>query len=430
MAEILRMPEVAAGTTEAVLAAWNVGVEAPYSAGTALVTVETEKAVVDVEAESDGVLLRLLVEPGTTVEVGTPIAVYGAAEESADAVEALLAELGVAAAGDVVGPDAAVSVEDAGTPAVVVEATEPNGVNGSGPERLFSSPLARRVARELGVDLTAVVGTGPGGRIRRKDVEAAAVAAPVTATAPAAPPPAPEPRTASAATVPGPAGSREEPVSRMRAAIARRLTESKQTAPHFYVRGSARVDRLLALRAEVNAGGGPKVSVNDLVVKAVAKAHTLVPALNVTWHGDVVRHHERVDVAVAVATEHGLLTPVLRAVDTLPLQQIAAATRDLADRARDRRLQQAELEGGSVTVTNLGMFGTEEFAAIINPPQASILAVGAARPEAVVVDGAVTVARVLRVTLSVDHRPVDGADAGRWMQAFVGLLENPLQILV
>jgi pyruvate dehydrogenase E2 component (dihydrolipoamide acetyltransferase) len=227
----------------------------------------------------------------------------------------------------------------------------------------------------------------------------------------------------------GAASYTDVPNTRMRQAIARRLTESKQTAPHFYVRGSARVDRLLALRREVNEDGAVKVSVNGLLVKAVACAHVRVPGLNVQWAGDAIRHFDGVDVAVAVATEHGIVTPVVRGVDRLSVSEVAVRTRDLAERARDRRLQQHELEGGTITVTNLGMYGTEEFAAIINPPQAAILAVGAARPEAVAKDGEVAVATVLHVTLAVDHRPVDGATAADWMRTFLSLLERPAQIL-
>jgi pyruvate dehydrogenase E2 component (dihydrolipoamide acetyltransferase) len=227
------------------------------------------------------------------------------------------------------------------------------------------------------------------------------------------------------------AGHEDLPNSRIRQATARRLVESKQNAPHFYLRGTARVDRLLALRQEINADGDAlRVSVNDLVVKAVAHAHMRVPEMNVQWLGEATRRFTGVDVAVAVATEAGLVTPVVRDVHTLSLARLAAATRDLASRARERRLQQSELEGGSITVTNLGMYGTEEFAAIINPPQAAILAVGAARQAPVVEDGALAVGSVLTVTLSVDHRPVDGAVAAAWMKALVGLLENPLRILV
>ena len=215
----------------------------------------------------------------------------------------------------------------------------------------------------------------------------------------------------------------------MRKAVAARLTESKATAPHFYLRGSARVDGLLQVRDELNHGADAKVSVNDLLVKAIAKAHRLVPEMNVVWTGEAIRSFESVDVAVAVATGNGLVTPVVRGVDRMPIGELAAGTRDLATRARDGRLQQAELEGGSITISNLGMYGVEEFAAIINPPQAAILAVGAARQEAVVSDGRLEVATVLRVTLSVDHRPVDGAVAARWMATYVELLEHPVRIL-
>jgi pyruvate dehydrogenase E2 component (dihydrolipoamide acetyltransferase) len=215
----------------------------------------------------------------------------------------------------------------------------------------------------------------------------------------------------------------------MRRAVAARLTESKATAPHFYLRGSARVDALLRLRADLNDGAAQKVSVNDLLVKAVAKAHQAVPEMNVVWTGEAIRSFTSVDVAVAVATDNGLVTPVVRGVDGLPVSALASVTRDFAARAREGRLQQAELEGGSITVSNLGMYGVEEFAAIINPPQAAILAVGAARQEPVVTDGRLEAATVLRMTLSVDHRPVDGAIAARWMAALVDLLERPVRIL-
>jgi pyruvate dehydrogenase E2 component (dihydrolipoamide acetyltransferase) len=221
----------------------------------------------------------------------------------------------------------------------------------------------------------------------------------------------------------------------MRRAIAARLTESKATTPHFYLRGSARVDRLLQLRAELNEGaldpGGPgvRISVNDLLVKAVAQAHLLVPEMNVTWTGEAIRSYSGVDVAVAVATDDGLVTPVLRGVESMSVRAVARATQDAVERARAGRLQQRELEGGTISVTNLGMYGTEEFAAILNPPQAAILAVGAARQEPVVTHGELAVGTVLRVTLSVDHRPVDGATAARWMQAFVSVLETPVRIL-
>lgn len=415
MPEILRMPEVAAGATEAILSAWNIPVGQAFSAGDLLVTIETDKAVVDVEAEADGVLLRLLADAGATVEVGSPIAVTGAVGESVD--DAAIAALGLASPAPEAAPEPA-AAPAAPAAAAAAEAAEAHG------ERVFASPLARKIARDAGVDLAGLTGTGPGGRIRRRDVEAYLAGRPA---APAAAAPAPSKPVA----VPvADAEYVDEPNSRLRNAIAARLTESKTTAPHFYLRGSARVDRLLALRKEINDGGEVKVSVNDLVVKAVAKAHTLVPALNVIWTGDAIRHFSRVDVAIAVATDSGLVTPVVRGADRLSLGELAAATQDLAARAKDKRLQQSELEGGTISVSNLGMFGTEDFAAIINPPQASILAVGAARQEPVVVDGALEVGTVMRVTLSVDHRPVDGAAAAEWMRTFLALLEAPSRILV
>ncbi|MFJ4466915.1 dihydrolipoamide acetyltransferase family protein [Streptomyces sp. NPDC089424] len=439
MAELLRMPEVAANTTEAVLVSWNVDVNTPYAAGDPIVTVETEKAVVEVEAESDGALLRLLVDAGATVAVGAPIAAWGKPGESSSEVDALVATLGGGAAavtastspapvpetpedGAATQASAAAPVASASVAPASVEAAR----DGDG-ERVFASPLARRLARESGVDLNTVVGTGPRGRIRRADIEAA-LARPAqheeasSPGTPAAVPSAPA-TTAAARFV-------DVPNSRMRGAIARRLTESKQNTPHFYLRGGARVDALLALRRQINAGRGARVSINDLLVKAIACAHVTVPAMNVQWNNTSVRHFSDVDVAVAVATDGGLVTPVVRGVDSLSVSGVAAATRDLIDRAKERRLRQDELEGGTITITNLGMYGTEDFAAIINPPQAAILAVGAVRQEAVVEEGAVTVASVLRTTLAVDHRSVDGATAAEWMRAFVDVLEEPLRILL
>ena len=233
------------------------------------------------------------------------------------------------------------------------------------------------------------------------------------------------------ATAPTPQrGYTDEPHSRMRKAIASRLTQSMQTAPHFYVRGTAEVDELLALRKKINESGDVKISVNDLIVKAAARAHVLVPAMNVIWLDDAVRTFDTVDIAVAVASDRGLMTPVVRDVARRGIAAIASETRDLAERARDGKLKQEELVGGSLSISNLGMFGTEEFSAIINPPHAAILAVGAARSEPVIHDGELAVASVLKVTLSVDHRPVDGAVAAQWMAAFLDVLHSPLKILI
>jgi pyruvate dehydrogenase E2 component (dihydrolipoamide acetyltransferase) len=215
----------------------------------------------------------------------------------------------------------------------------------------------------------------------------------------------------------------------MRRTIAARLTQSSQEAPHFNVHGRARVDKLLKLRAKLNAAGPAKISINDLIVTAAARAQVAVPAMNVIWMPEAVRQFASVDISVAVATERGLITPVLRGVDRMTVSAVAATSQDLVARARSGRLRQEELEGGALTVTNLGVYGTEDFSAIINPPQSAILAVGAAREEPLVHKGKVAVGTVLKVTLSVDHRPVDGAVAAQWMAAFLTLLEHPLQIL-
>ncbi|MFI6284895.1 dihydrolipoamide acetyltransferase family protein [Streptomyces sp. NPDC051018] len=411
MAELMRMPEVLAGSTEATLQSWLVGPGEEFQAGETIAAVETEKAAVDVEAERGGVILRPLVEAGATVAVGTPIAVLGDVGEPVGDLDALLAGWGVAAAG---------SEEHAPDPAP----RAPQGAHGAVPgERVFASPLARRLAREHGLAIDEITGTGPGGRIVRRDVEAATAVGRRAAetAAPAAP------------VVPGrdvAADFTDEPHSRVRRAVAERLTLSKQQAPHFYLRATCRVDRLLELRREINERATVRISVNDLVVKAAAVAHTAVPEMNVIWTEDAVRQYRSVDIAVAVASGRGLLTPVLRGVETLTVTALAVAARDARDRAEAGRLRQHELEGGSLTVSNLGMFGTEEFAAILNPPQAAILAVGAAREEPMVEDGRIVPGTVMRVTLSVDHRPVDGAVAAKWLAAFVDAVEHPLSLLV
>jgi pyruvate dehydrogenase E2 component (dihydrolipoamide acetyltransferase) len=394
--ELLRMPEIAANTEEATLASWPVPERQPFRATDVIATVETAKAAVDVAAEADGVIVRMLVEPGTDVRVGDAIALLAAPGEQVDDVDAVLARLGVNGAAPAA-PAAPVLVES----------------NGS---RVFASPLARRIAREHGLAYETLTGSGPNGRITRRDVEAALVSKPA---------PTPEPVVAAA-----PDSNDVSSHSRMRRAIAQRLTESKQTIPHFYLRGTAKVDDLLALRADLNAVSPTKISVNDLLLKAVAIAHSEVDGVNAVWTDGGMRRFDSVDLGVAVATEDGLLTPVVRGVDRLSVGAIAAATRELAERARVGGLRQTELEGGATTITNLGMYGTEEFAAIINPPQSSILAVGAARKEPVATDeGELAVATVLRVTLSVDHRAIDGALAAQWMRAFLAILERPLRIL-
>ncbi|MCR1782438.1 2-oxo acid dehydrogenase subunit E2 [Nocardioides carbamazepini] len=413
MPTLIRMPAVAAGATEVVLAEWPVGETDSFVAHQTYAVIETDKAVVDLEAEADGVLVRALVPAGAKVEVGDPIALVAAPGEQIDDVAAALAALGVTVAVEHELPVRREVTEVAAPPSAPRIAADGR--------RVFASPLARRLARDAGLRASDLVGTGPGGRVVRRDIELAIAA---RHSAPESSAPAPGPATAQEH-----GGITEVPHTRVRRAVASRLTRSKQERPHFYVSGSARVDRLLALRAEVEAATGIKVSLNDLVVRAVGRAHELVPELNVTWTDDAVIQHRRVDVGIAVATERGLMTPVVTDVTGRSLLDLSAATRDLATRAGDGGLRQHELEGGTVAVSNLGMFGVEEFSAIINPPHASILAVGAARQEPVVADGALEVGTVMRFVLSVDHRPVDGVAAGRWMQAFLRLVEHPAGML-
>ncbi|HWG64711.1 MAG TPA: dihydrolipoamide acetyltransferase family protein [Streptosporangiaceae bacterium] len=470
MPSLLRMPEVAANTPEATVLAWVVSENTPYATDDPIVTVETAKATIDVEAEDSGVILKTLVTEGSDVKVGEPIALIGAPGEKVDDIPRALAELGVGTGQRPAAPSGQLPGEAPTAPLGQAPAAPPGQAPAAPPgqapaaparpevsrdsnggvsaaagdgERIFASPLARRLAREASLDIREIVGTGPNNRIIRRDVDEAIrrhQAAPDAAEKPTVegePPAGAGPATDVA--VPAGTEQREpsaqlqgfwdEPHSRLRRAIAASLTHSKQTAPHFYLSGVAEVDKLLRMRSKINDESAVRVSLNDLLVKAVARAHTVVPRMNVIWTHDAVRHFTTVDVAVAVATDQGLVTPVLRDVDRTNLSAIARATKDFAERARAGRLQQHELEGGTITVTNLGMFGTSEFTAIINPPQAAILAVGASTPAPVVKKGKLKVATTLRVTLSVDHRPVDGVIAAEWMREFLSLLEHPLQIL-
>lgn len=419
MAELLRMPEVAAGATSAVLSQWPTGLGSSYSTGDVIAIIETDKAVVDVEAESDGTLVHLIAAEGQEVSIGDPIALIAAPGENIDDVDAALAALGVDGQAAANAPTETTAAAPTDEPASSAPAVEEAATTEGPAGRLFASPIARRIAKEAGISLAGITGSGPNGRIRRRDVEVALVAG---ASTPAAAP-------TSAAPTGSAAEFTDTPHSRLRKAIANRLVESKTTAPHFYLRGSAQVDRLMALRAEINDGEDVRLSVNDLIIKAVAGAMTRVPAMNVIWTPEAIRQFTGVDISVAIATDTGLVTPVLRGVQDLSVRQIAVATKDFAARARSGGLKQNELEGGSTSVTNLGMYGTEDFDAIINPPHASILAVGAAKEQPIVKDGQLTVGSVLKVSLSVDHRPIDGATAAEWMREFLGLLENPAKIL-
>lgn len=414
MATLLRVPEVAAGATEVVLAEWLVAEGGAVEKGEPVVVVETEKAVVEVEAEAGGTLLRRLVEGGATVEVGAPLALVGSEAERDDDIDELLAGLGVDSV-----PSAPVGTEPEPAP-VPAAAEEPLAAPAR--ERIFATPVARRVLAEGGVELSAVTGTGPNGRILKKDAEEAVrAAAGGRHGSPAAAVPSGERRAGS--------GFHDEPHSRLRRAVANRLTQSKQTVPHFYVRRTVRVDALLELRRQLNEVSEQRVSVNDLVVRAAAVAHRAVPEANVIWTDEAMRHFDTVDIGVAISSERGLVTPVLRGVESSTPATIARNVRAFVDQANTGKLQQKDLEGGSISVTNLGMYGVDEFAAIINPPQSAILAVGAAVPTPWVVEGVVEVATVMTLVLSVDHRAIDGALAAHWMAGLVIALEQPIRLL-
>jgi pyruvate dehydrogenase E2 component (dihydrolipoamide acetyltransferase) len=438
MPELLLVPEVAAGATEVVIAEWLVQPGAAFVAGDAVAVIETDKAVVEMEADRDGTLLKPLVAPGTTIEVGLPMALIGSPSDIGTDLDAALTRLGHGGTQAAPSPErdvpAVEHVETArasqdGAESVAVDATAADGSAGDTGGRVFVSPIARKLLRDAGLTSDGVVGTGPGGRIRRRDVEGIIAAGSVPPRTPAATVSSP-----SAASSPPAAAAAGEwtdvPHTRLRRAVARRLTDSKQQTPHFYVKRSVSLDALLALRSELRDATGHKVSVNDLLIRAMAVAHRQVPDANVIWTEDAVRRFDHVDISVAIASDRGLVTPVLRSVETSSLSAIAARVRAFVEQANSGKLQQQDLEGGSITISNLGMYGVEEFAAIINPPQSAILAVGAGRPLPVVEDGQVVIRTVADLVLSVDHRAVDGALAAQWMAALVDAVHAPLTLLV
>ncbi|GAA4661265.1 dihydrolipoamide acetyltransferase family protein [Amycolatopsis dongchuanensis] len=425
MATLLRMPEVAAGATEAVLSEWLVKENDPFRSGDPIALIETDKASVELAAEEDATILRALVSAGTSVEVGSPMAVLGAEGEEVDDLDRVLAGLGVA---ETPAPAPAPARREVPEPEPVPAGREvPEPAPAGSARRVFISPLARKLLKEAGLTPQQVPGTGPNGRIVRRDVDLAIAAARQQASPPPAPA-APSSATAPAEPVAGD-GFQEIPHSRPRRAIAARLTESKRTVPHFYLKRTAGVDALLALRQRLNEVSATRISVNDLVLRAVALAHQEVPEANVVWTDDALRRFDSVDIAVAIASERGLVTPVLRGVEKTAPSAVAAQVRTFARQADEGTLRQGDLEGGSISVTNLGMYGVEEFSAIINPPHSAILAVGAAAKVPVVTDGAVGIATQLTLVLSVDHRAIDGALAARWMAALVRTLEEPLRLV-
>jgi pyruvate dehydrogenase E2 component (dihydrolipoamide acetyltransferase) len=440
MTDIL-MPALSPTMEEGTLAKWFVKPGDTVKAGQILAEIETDKATMEFEAVDEGVIAEILVPEGSTgVKVNSPIARM--ADEAGTAAKPAAAT--PAPAATTAAAPATTPAPAAATPA---PSPAPSPAPAAGGRRIFASPLARRIAAERGLDLAAIPGTGPGGRIVRADVEAARAAAakPATPAAPAeaqAPAPAPVPQPAATPAGPGFAqvarmyegrAYTEVPLDGMRRTVAARLTEAKQTIPHFYLRRSVRLDALLALRETLNAQLAPrgvKLSVNDFVIKACALALQQVPDANAVWAGDRILRMKASDVAVAVAVEGGLFTPVLRDAEAKSISALSAEMKDLAARARNRKLAPAEYIGGSMAISNLGMFGIENFDAVINPPHGSILAVGAGLKQPVVqADGTLGVATVMSMTLSVDHRVIDGALGAALLEAIVGHLESPLAML-
>lgn len=412
MAEIVRMPKLSDTMTEGVVARWHKKVGDPVKSGDLLAEIETDKATMEFESFQEGVLLYRGVEEGQAAPVDSILAILG--QEGED-ISTLLAEETKAGVAQASGPAVQVQspAEEASDSGKEAPPTLPPADTGND-GRIKASPLARRLAREKGIDLSALRGTGEGGRIVRRDVEAYT--------------PAPAP----AGFVSAPTGPAYEdvPLSQMRKAIARRLSESKFTAPHFYLTTDVDVEALAAARERLNARFDVKISFNDLIIKATAVALQRHPRLNASWLGDKIRYHRQVNIGVAVAIDDGLVVPVITNAPARSLSDIAATVRDFAARARDKKLQPQEMEGNTFTISNLGMFGIEQFTAIINPPDVCILAVGAVREEPVVRNGAIVPGRRMRLTLSCDHRAVDGATGAAFLQTLRQLLEEPLGLLL
>ena len=419
------MPALSPTMTEGTLAKWLVGEGDSVNSGDIIAEIETDKATMEIEAVEEGRIGRLLIAAGTEgVKINEIIALMLEDGEDDSALDAAVSAAPTAT------PAPAPVAEAAPAPAAPKPAASPSSKGG----RIFASPLARRMAGQAGLDLAALRGSGPNGRIVKHDIEAAlAGGAPAAAPAAApAPTPAPTPAPVAAPAVDGFEPAFDfEPATSMRKIIAQRLTESKQTVPHFYLTIDCEIDALLALRKELNGRSDDyRISVNDLVIKACGVALRRVPAANASWAGDGIKYYKSADIAVAVAIEGGLITPVIRDAGGKGLEAISNEMRELAGKARDGKLAPGEFQGGTFSISNLGMFGIKQFDAVINPPQGCILAVGAGEPRPVVRNGVLAVATVMSVTLSVDHRAVDGAVGAQFLAAFKGLIQDPMTMLL
>ena len=442
----IKMPALSPTMEEGTLAKWLVKPGDTVSAGDIMAEIETDKATMEFEAVDEGTIASIAVEAGTEgVKVGTVIAIL--AEEGEDVDEAAAA----APSGDEEPAEekpARDESEDKSEPAkaapresakparasVDTDTKAPAAPKDDSGERIIASPLARRIAEQNGVDLSTITGSGPRGRIVKADVESAEGGSAKSAADTS--PPKDKDGAKSSAKAPASdhgAPYEEEKLSNVRKVIARRLTESKQQVPHYYLAVDIRLDALLDLRKQLNAGleaDGVKLSVNDLLIKALARALMRVPDCNVSYQGDTLHRYSRADVSVAVAAPSGLITPIITEADTRGLASISAHMKELAEKAREGKLQPHEYQGGTASLSNLGMFGIKQFDAVINPPQGMIMAVGAGEQRPYVVDGALQVATVMTASGSFDHRAIDGATGAQLMEAFKNLIENPMGLVV
>jgi len=422
-AVVVTMPKMSDTMTEGTISAWLKKVGDAVKSGEIIAEVETDKATMELESYEDGVLLYIGVEAGGSVPVDGVIAVIG--EKGADYQSLLAAHQGgasIAAPVEVAIPAASVTVA-APAPVVAPAPVAAAVASSTGTDRVKASPLAKKIASETGVDIRQVSGSGEGGRIVKRDIEtfvpAAATASPQAASS-----------QAGIAPALGQESFREEKVSQMRKTIAKRLAESKYSAPHFYLTMEINMDKAIEARKSMNEFGTAKISFNDLVIKAAAAALRQNPKVNSSWLGDKIRYNDHIHIGMAVAVEEGLLVPVIRFADQLSLSQISNQAKSLGQKAKNKELQPKDWEGNTFTISNLGMFGIDEFTAIINPPDACILAVGGIKETVIVKDGQMKIGNVMKVTLSCDHRVVDGAVGSAFLLSLKGLLEDPVRILI
>ncbi|MFN0031893.1 MAG: pyruvate dehydrogenase complex dihydrolipoamide acetyltransferase [Flavobacteriales bacterium] len=415
MAEIDRMPKLSDTMTEGTVAKWHKKVGDTVKVGELLAEIETDKATMDYESPYNGVLLHIGVEAGKTVPINALLAIVGKAGED---ISTLMAESAAAAkATSAVAVSAVATSQTAPVAAPVYVSATVTETTQSSNGRVKASPLAKKIAEEKGIDIATVSGSGDGGRIVRRDIESFSPVSKGIALAPAF-------------IAAGTEQFTEENVSQMRKTIARRLSDSLFTAPHFYLTMDIDMDNAITARKSINEKGDVKISFNDMVVKACAMALRRHPKVNSSWRGDTIRYNEHVHIGVAVAVDEGLLVPVIRFTNEKGLAQIGAEVKMFAEKAKSKKLQPADWEGNTFTISNLGMFGIEEFTAIINSPDACILAVGAIKQVPVVKGGAVVPGNVMKVTLSCDHRVVDGATGAAFLQTVKDYLENPVMMLV